>query len=74
MEGIPRKPSGASTHVDVNYFNPDGSKELQRSISRLTTRTQDIELASTGAFDFRKTLEDISQQYVPPSLLGPLLS
>lgn len=59
-----------STHVDINYFNPDSARELQRIISRSSVGTQDIELASTGsaatlqAFDFRKTLEDISQQYV----------
>lgn len=61
-------PSG----VDVNYFDPEGTNELRQTISRMSARTHDVETGSAnseetldGAFDFRKLLEQVSQQYVP---------
>ncbi len=72
MEQVkPEVPSTSAQHVDVNYFNPDGATELRKTVSRLSTRTQDIEAGSIdsaatldNSFDFRKALERVSQQCV----------
>lgn len=62
----PSSGEAATSHVDVNYFNPDGEEGLQRTISRMSAATQDIEQNGSSetlnAFDLRRVLEQVAEQ------------
>ncbi len=68
----PSSGDAATSHVDVNYFNPDGDEGLRRTISRMSAATQEIEQTGSSetlnAFDLRKVLEQVAEQYVDLSL------
>ncbi|KIY71652.1 pleiotropic drug resistance ABC transporter [Cylindrobasidium torrendii FP15055 ss-10] len=58
--------------VDINHFNPEGDNGLRRSLSRFSQQGADVERAETASMsstatldntvDFRKVLEQVSQQ------------
>lgn len=68
-----RKNSGAS-HVDVDFFDPSGVRQLNRTLSRMSSNQGDVESASTysdatlttsGPFDFERTIRVVMKKCVP---------
>ncbi|KAG5644207.1 hypothetical protein DXG03_008870 [Asterophora parasitica] len=63
-----RRGSTAS-HVDVNYFDPEGVRNLNRTLTRMShandrpsLATSDDTLTADGPFDFEKTLKNLVKQ------------
>lgn len=74
--GRARRGSVAS-HVDVDFFDPEGARQLERTMSRMSSRSRPVGQhreeslesdrtlsAGEGPFDFEKTLRDILKRYV----------
>ncbi|KAF8069190.1 pleiotropic drug resistance ABC transporter [Lyophyllum atratum] len=65
-----RRRSSSASHVDVDFFDPDGVRDLKRTLTRMSTvgegakgdaqhmtsTDSDDTVAGDGAFDFEKTL------------------
>ncbi|TFK38228.1 pleiotropic drug resistance ABC transporter [Crucibulum laeve] len=71
-EKVPKKRRGSSaSRVDIDFFDPAGVRQLQRTLSRMSTNHEDEKRPGTGSsdstataigdghFDFEKTLRDI---------------